>query len=106
VSRATGRSTATVRKGRQASEAITVGVLEPWAKARSRRPGGGRKKATDQAPTLLRDVKALGEAATRGDPESPLVWTARRLRNLAEALNARGHPVKKNAMARLLKQLG
>jgi hypothetical protein len=106
VSRATGMSTATVRKGLQASEAIASGVLEPLAKERSRRPGGGRKKATDIAPTLLSDLKALVEAATRGDPESPLLWTARSLHNLAEALNERGHQVKKNAIARLLKQLG
>ena len=51
VSRATGLSTATVRKGRQASDAIASGVLEPLAKERSRRPGGGRKQATDNAPT-------------------------------------------------------
>jgi len=106
VSRATGMSTATVRKGRQESEALASGVLEPLAKERSRRPGGGRKKATDKAPTLLSDLKVLVEAATRGDPESPLLWTARSLRNLAEALNERGHQVKKNAIARLLKQLG
>ena len=105
VSRATGMSTATVRKGRQESEALASGVLEPLAKERSRRPGGGRKKATDKAPTLLSDLKVLVEAATRGDPESPLLWTARSLRNLAEALNERGHQVKKNAIARLLKQL-
>jgi transposase len=106
VSRATGMSTATVRKGLQESEAIESGVLEPLAKERSRRPGGGRKTATATAPTLLSDLKALVEAATRGDPESPLLWTARSLRNLAEALNERGHQVKKNAIARLLKQLG
>ena len=106
VSRATGMATATVRKGLQESEAIESGVLEPLAKERSRRPGGGRKKATERAPTLLSDLKALVEAATRGDPESPLLWTARSLRNLAEALNERGHQVKKNAIARLLKQLG
>ena len=100
VSRATGMSTATVRKGRHESDAIESGVLEPLAKERSRRPGGGRKNATDKAPTLLSDWKALVEAATRGDPASPLWWTARSRRHLAEALNARGPHVKKNAMAR------
>jgi transposase len=106
VSRATGMSTATVRKGLQESQAIETGPLEPLAKERSRRPGGGRKKATDKDPTLLSDLKELVEAATRGDPESPLLWTARSLRNLARALTARGHQVKRNAIARLLKQLG
>lgn len=106
VSRATGMSTATVRQGIQESQAIASGTLEPLAKERSRRPGGGRKRATDKDPTLWSDLKELVEAATRGDPESPLWWTARSLRNLAEALKARGHRVEKNAIARLLKQLG
>src|SRR5262245_54355806 len=106
VSRATGMSTATVRKGRQEGDAIASGVLEPLAKERRRRPGGGRKQATAKAPTFRSDLKALVEAATRGDPESPLVWTARSLRHLAEALHERGHRVQKNAIARLLKQLG
>jgi transposase len=106
VSRATGMSTATVRKGLQESQAIETGTLEPLAKERSRRPGGGRKKATDKDPTLLSDLKELVAAATRGDPESPLLWTARSLRNLARALTERGHQVKRNAIARLLKQLG
>ena len=106
VSRATGMATATVRKGLAESHAIDSGTLAPLAKERSRRPGGGRKRATDKDPTLLSDLKELVEATTRGDPESPLLWTARSLRHLAEALHERGHHVKKNAIARLLKQLG
>jgi transposase len=106
VSRATSMSTATIRKGLQESQAIETGTLEPLAKERSRRPGGGRKKATDKDPTLLSDLQELVEAATRGDPESPLLWTARSLRNLARALTDRGHHVKRNAIARLLKHLG
>jgi transposase len=106
VSRATGMSSVTIRKGLKESQAIESGTLEPLTKERSRRPGGGRKKHTDKDPTLLSDLKELVEAATRGDPDSPVLWTARSLRTLARALNARGHQVKKNAIARLLKHLG
>jgi hypothetical protein len=106
VSRATGLSTATVRKGIAESHVIDAGTVAPLAKERSRRPGGGRKRATDKDPTLLSDLQELVEATTRGDPESPLLWTARSLRHLAEALHACGHHVKKNTIARLLKQLG
>lgn len=106
VSRATGMSAATVRKGLQESHAIETGTLEPLAKERSRRPGGGRKKTTDKDPTLLSDLQELVAATTRGDPESPLLWTARSLRNLARALTAQGHQVKRNAIARWLKHLG
>jgi len=106
VSRATGISSTTIRKGIKESKSIESGTLEPLAKARSRRAGGGRKKATDKDPTLLSDLQELVEATTRGDPESSLLWTARSLRNLAQALKERGHKIKKNSIARLLKQLG
>jgi len=106
VSRATGISSTTIRKGIQESKSIESGTLEPLTKTRSRRRGGGRKKATDKDPTLLSDLQELVEATTRGDPESSLLWTARSLRNLAQALKERGHKIKKNTVARLLKQLG
>jgi len=70
VSRATGMSSATIRKGIKESKSIESGTLEPLAKARSRRAGGGRKKATDKDPTLLSDLQELVESTTRGDPES------------------------------------
>src|SRR5262249_22620620 len=38
------------------------------AEGRVRRPGGGRKKKTSKDPTLLKDLKALVEPTTRGDP--------------------------------------
>lgn len=106
VSRATGMSSATIRKGIQESQAIESGRLEPLATTRSRRAGGGRKKATDKDPTLLTDLTELVESTTRGDPECSLLWTARSLRNLALALQQRGHDVKKNTVACLLKHLG
>jgi hypothetical protein len=106
VARATGMSSATIRKGSQESQAIASGRLEPWALTRSRRAGGGRKKATDKDPTLLTELQELVESTTRGDPDCSLRWTARSLRNLALALQQRGHDVQKNTMARWLKHLG
>jgi hypothetical protein len=99
-------SSATIRTGLQASQAIASGKLEPLATTRSRRAGGGRKKATDKDPTLRTDLQELVESPTRGDPACSLLWTARSLRNLALAWQQRGHDVKKNTVARLLKQLG
>jgi len=73
---------------------------------RVRRPGAGRKKATEKDPGLLPALKALVEATTRGDPQSPLLWTARSLRNLLSALKQQGHKASPGLVARLLKQLG
>jgi len=76
------------------------------APTRSRRPGGGRKKTTEKDPTLLPDLKALVESTTRGDPESPLLWTARSQRNLVAALGEQGHQTSRKMVSRLLKGLG
>ena len=69
-------------------------------------PGAGRKKTTAKDPTLLADLQALVEATTRGDPESPLLWTARSQRNLVAALAQQGHQTSMKMVARLLKELG
>src|ERR1700674_5732508 len=60
---------------------------------RIRRPGAGRKPAICKDPTLLADLEALVEPTTRGDPESPLRWTCKSVRRLAQALQAQGHQV-------------
>ena len=72
------------------------------AKGRIRRPGGGRHclKETDQ--TLLQNLEALVEPTTCGDPQSPLRWTCKSTRNLAEALVSQGHRVSHHTVARLL----
>jgi len=106
VSRAIGVSATTVRKGIQESQALESGTLEALGRGRSRGPGGGRKKATEKDPTLLSDLKALVESTARGDPESPLLWTARSQRNLVEALAEQGHRAGKGTVAGLLKHLG
>jgi hypothetical protein len=45
-------------------------------------------------------------STTRGDPESPLLWTARSQRNLVQALAEQGYRVSKHTLAQLLQQLG
>jgi hypothetical protein len=58
-----------------------------------RQKGGGRKKASLKDPHLLRDLEKLLEPVTRGDPQSPLRWTCKSVRNLAGELCAQGHQV-------------
>ena len=106
VHRATGLSQAIIRRGIAETRAIESGELEPVPPHRTRRAGGGRKKATEKDPTLLPDLKELVEATTRGDPESPLLWTARSLRNLVSALKDMGHTTSIFTVSRLLKELG
>ncbi|MGH2741207.1 MAG: ISAzo13 family transposase [Thermoleophilaceae bacterium] len=101
VIRATGMSHETVRKGMRevrSGERLEVG--------RVRRSGGGRRPLTESDPTLLADLKALVVDDARGDPESPLLWTAKSVRTLTRALREQGHRVSHETVAKLLRSLG
>ena len=84
ISRATGLSRPT----------ITVGMKEldlaPQQRTREatrvRRPGGGRTRLTETDPQLLHALETLIDPVTRGDPESPLRWTCKSTRRLADEL--------------------
>jgi hypothetical protein len=67
-----------------------------------RQKGGGRKKASLKDPDLLLDLEKLLEPVTRGDPQSPLRWTCKSVRNLADELRAQGHEVSHMLVAELL----
>ena len=86
VCRATGLNPRTVARG--IKELSSPEQLDP---GRIRRPGAGRKRAVDKDPTLLSDLNSLVEPSTRGDPESPLRWTTKSLRKLADQLQKMGH---------------
>jgi len=72
---------------------------------RVRRPGAGRKRLTETDPTLIQDLQALIEPLTRGDPESPLRWTCKSVRKLAEELRAQGHQIGPQKVSELLHDL-
>ena len=57
---------------------------------RIRRQGGGRKSRITEDPTLLSDLEALLEPATRGDPMRRQLWTSLSLRKLCAELKGKG----------------
>jgi transposase len=73
---------------------------------RLRQSGAGRKPVTETDPTLIAALEALVEPLTRGDPESPLRWTCKSTRRLAEELTSRGHSVGYRTVADLLHEAG
>ena len=73
---------------------------------RVRRPGGGRKRTVDKDASLKTDLERLVDPVTRGDPESPLRWTCKSVRKLAEELNRLGHQTSHRMVAELLPELG
>src|SRR3954453_21421689 len=73
---------------------------------RTRRLGGGRKKAADLDPGLRPALMAMVEPDVRGDPMSPLRWTTRSTRTLAAELTRAGHPVSADTVGDLLREEG
>ena len=100
VCEATGMSRTRVRRGIQEAK----GKLIP-PKRRVRRPGAGRPRIAEDDPELLTRLEQLVEPLCRGDPESPLRWTTKSLRKLADVLCEEGHVVSYRTVGRLLKKL-
>jgi len=101
VSRATGISRPVIRQG----IAELKNPKTAWT-GRVRRPGGGRKRIAEKDTAVIRDLEKLVEPVTRGDPESPLRWTCKSVRRLAEELNRQGHVISYPVVAELLRGLG
>src|SRR5215469_8400023 len=93
---------------REATVSLGVDELDAGAEplGRVRRPGGGRKRAADLDPGLLPALLALVEPDERGDPASPLRWTAKSTRALADELTAQGHKAGADTVGDLLRAEG
>jgi hypothetical protein len=96
-------SETTVAAGVAEIESGGLGDLPP---GRSRRPGGGRKKAEDIQPGLTGALRELAGAATRGDPVAEITWCPASLRDLERQMAARGFRCGKDAVARMLRADG
>jgi len=73
--------------------------------SRIRIQGGGRKKITDQNPEIEKAIEDLIEPDTRGDPESPLRWTLKSVRNIADFLQSEGYEISHQTVASILHSL-
>jgi DNA-binding phage protein len=102
VARATGLSRTTVREG---LEEVTVGPTMEEV-VRVRRPGAGRRTLEQLNPEMTTTLESLVDPVTRGDPMSPLRWTSKSTRKLAEELRGLGHPVSPQKVGQMLNGLG
>ena len=100
VAREAGVSLNTVKRGLKELE-----VGESYQPGeRIRKVGGGKKKLVETDATLLADLEQ--ELEPKGDPMSLLRWTCKSLDQLVKALQAKGHHIKKSALAELLHAQG
>jgi len=100
VVRATGISESTVLRGLADLDSDQL----PRPGRVRRHPG--RVPILEREQGLAEDLERLVDPVTRGDPESPLRWTAKSGAKLAEALREMGHDVVDRTVLRLLKARG
>jgi len=101
VAVATGLSDRTIRNG--IKELADPDALPA---TQQRRSGGGRKRRESEQPQLIESLQKLVDSGTRGDPMSPLRWTCKSTRTLAEELSRQGFSVSANTVGRLLYECG
>ncbi len=105
VARATGVSRRAITEGMKELSQQKVSGEPVLSQSRIRRKGAGRKRTVDKDPGLRADLDRLVDPATRGDPESPLRWTCKSVRVLAEELRREGHAVSHQTVAELLHEM-
>ncbi len=94
----------TVRQGQQDLQQLADQDLEDIAPdERIRRPGGGRKPATESLPDLLPSFHAVLEDHTGGDPmREEVIWTDLTPREIVEALMEKDLYVSQQIIRQLL----
>jgi transposase len=73
---------------------------------RCRREGGGRKRIDEIYPEIKDELEKLLESYTKGNPENPLKWTSKSMRNLESALRNKGYEISDTTIGDLLKEMG
>ncbi|MGH7773437.1 MAG: ISAzo13 family transposase [Candidatus Binatia bacterium] len=105
VSQATGLNRNTVAAGVKEIQQGETALGSREGRSAIRRPGGGRKSLGEHNPGLKAALERLVEPVTRGDPTSPLRWTCKSVRRLAQELQSQGYKISPPTVAELLYQM-
>lgn len=100
ISKATGITYKTIKRGLLELEKTSL----PIDGIRSK--GGGRKRNVEKDITLQTDLDNLVGSSTRGDPETPLLWSSKSTYKLADELRASGHKISQKSVYSLLSEMG
>ena len=104
--RATGLCRKTIKRG--LDETYTNSPANTASSSSSRRiraSGGGRKEIENISPEIIFALEELLEPSISGDPMSPLHWTCKSTRKLAEELKLEGFIISHSTVVELLKKL-
>ena len=103
LSELTALSRTTITKG--IAELSRGASLIPES-GRIRQRGAGRKKVEQTDPAVRRLIGRIVNETTAGDPESPLRWTSKATRTIADELTRLGHPISSVTAGRCLHDMG
>lgn len=105
VHKATGVALSTICIGLNELKSNSVIGKTKKSHQRIRKEGGGRKKLSKYNPEIIPALKSLIEPYTRGDPMSPLLWTCKSMRNLADELGHQNYNISHSTIANILHEL-
>lgn len=101
VAKASGKCRATITEGKKE---IISNSFEKSDRIRSK--GAGRPSVKSKHPHLIKTLEDMVSPVTRGDPESPLQWCCKSLRELSSCLKEKGFQLSHRVVGKLLKELG
>ena len=107
LSKVSGMSRTTITEGRkEAQEAKETPGVDKAKEQRVRAPGAGRKSIEVKYPNIREELLKLLDGNTIGNPENPLCWTTKSLRNLEDALADKGIETNYVTIGNLLEDMG
>ncbi len=72
----------------------------------TRHKGAGRKSIADSSPEVIDALNRLVDGSSFGNPENPLRWTTKSLRNLSDELKAQGISIGHVTVGKILSRMG
>ena len=106
LSKVSGMSRTTITAGQKESHTISGVIPDAHIEHRVRIPGAGRKSIEQKYPHIREELLKLLDGNTVGNPENPLCWTTKSLRNLEEGLREKGIGTNHVTIGSLLEDMG
>ena len=98
----TGVSRATITFGSKENEQATGET----SMNNIRKKGGGRKRIVESKEEIEEEIEKMIYPDTYGNPENPLRWTTKSLRNISDGLKNKGYMVGHATVGKILEAMG